>query len=213
MSPFNKKGLFVKRMKTSTFLKKKKRSFWQSCTSHFPRATVEPENTLTWCLINFVVVEEKKRVRRPNFLWKKKKEPLFFIFVEQPPRFSHKPLELLSSSISKPSTSKQKVIHKTLSSQLFFSEITYSSNKEKCLLQQHPKICAKNDNLIGDQLQLFFTFWINYFFIRITLWQSIEKKNLLPCTTRTTKSWHVLQVLFYDFQMKSSFFRFRRPAS
>ena len=103
-------------------------------------------------------MEEKKKSKETEFSLKKKEEPLFFIFVEQPPRFSHKPLELLSSSISKPSTSKQKVIHKTLSSQLFFSEITYSSNKEKCLLQQHPRICAKNDNLIGDQLQLFFTF-------------------------------------------------------
>ena len=211
MSPFNKKGLFVKRMKTSTFLKKKKTKLLAKLYFSFPTC-----NCWTW-EYSYMMSHQlcrcgrKKKSKETEFSLKKK-EPLFFIFVEQPPRFSHKPLELLSSSISKPSTSKQKVIHKTLSSQLFFSEITYSSNKEKCLLQQHPKICAKNDNLIGDQLQLFFTFWINYFFIRITLWQSIEKK-LLPCTTRTTKSWHVLQVLFYDFQMKSSFFRFRRPAS
>ena len=147
-------------MKTSVL--KKKRSFWQSCTSYFPRATVEPENTLTWCLINFVVVEEKKSKETKFSL--KKKEPLFFIFVEQPPRFSHKPLELLSSSISKPSTSKQKVIHKSLSSQLFFFRNHLLQQQRKMSFAAEPKNLCKEWQLNRWSITSFFSLNLLLFF-------------------------------------------------
>ena len=103
---------------------------------------------------------KKKKVRKKTKILLKRSamNPFsLFSWSSYVPRFSHKPLELLSSSISKPS-SKQKVIHKSLSFQLFFSEITYSSKKEKCLLQKQPKMCAKEWQLLSPINYLLYFF-------------------------------------------------------